>query len=122
MPNTTIEIPWVTEGSVEHAYGRCMQAQRAKDDNFANTGMRAARRRDPKLLLALEKGSEIIDRIAERQQGRTRRDASVSLGERTEFTEAQLWKKAYEFADKGEPLQQLCWIYGAAAVLAGFQA
>lgn len=119
--NAQIEIPWVTEGAVEHAYGRALQAQERKDQQFMLCGLRAARAKNPKLLLALERGAEIIDRVAERQQGRSRRDASLSLGERTEFTEAQLWKRAYEFADKGDPLPQLGWIYGAAAVLAGFQ-
>ena len=110
---------FVTRGSVEWAYRRAQEAQRRREQHIADIGMRAARARDPKLLLVLEKATEVLDRMQEEQVGRTRRTSSV-LGERVELTEVALWRKAYEFADKGEPLAQLEWVYGAAALLAGF--
>lgn len=110
---------WINRETVERAYARAVQAQRLRHQTVADTGMRAARARDPKLLLALEKGAEVLDRMAEEQGGRTRRSSS-QFSETVELTEVALWRKAYEFADKGEPLGQFEWIYGAAAVLAGF--
>jgi len=112
---------WINPTSVEHAYGRAVEAQRRRQQHVADAGMRAARARDAKLLLCLEKGAEVLDRMQEVQHGRTRRSAS-RLADTVELTEVALWKRAYEFADKGEPLRQLEWIYGAAAILAGFVA
>lgn len=110
---------WINPETVERAYSRAIVAQRVRNQVFADTGMRAARARDPKLLLALERGAEILSRLQEEQVGRTRRSAE-RFADTVELTEVALWRKAYEFADKGEPLPHLEWIYGAAAVLAGF--
>lgn len=110
---------WINPETVERAYARAVVAQKVGNQAFANTGMRAARARDPKLLLALERGAEILDRMQETQVGRSRRSAE-RYADTVELTEVALWRKAYEFADRGEPLPHLEWIYGAAAVLAGF--
>jgi len=112
---------WINATSVEWAYRRASEAQRLRQQSIANAGMRAARVRDPKLLLALEKATEVLVRMEEQQVGRTRRTSS-NYADTVELTEVALWRKAYEFADKGEPLAQLEWIYGAAALLAGFVA
>ena len=109
---------WVNQITVEKAYQRGMQAIHDRNQAFAERGMRAARARDARLLLVLEQGTEIIDRMAEGQMGRTRRDKHSTVAEKTEMLEVQLWRKAYEFADKGEPLEQFRWIYGMAASLA----
>ena len=96
-------------------------AQENAHDIVAQVGMRAARARDPKLLKALERGAEIMDRLSESQMGQTRRSLATDVeGYKVEHTETQLWKKAYEFADRGEPLQHFCWIYGAAAIMCGY--
>lgn len=110
---------FITRGSVEWAHRRASEAQRRREQHIADIGMRAARARDPKLLLVLEKATEVLDKMQEEQVGRTRRTAS-RYADTVELTEVALWRKAYEFADKGEPLAQLEWIYGAAALLAGF--
>lgn len=110
---------WINPETVERAYARAIVAQRVGNQPFANTGMRAARARDAKILLALERGAEVLARMAEEQHGQTRRTSS-RFADTVELTEPALWRKAYEFADKGEPLPQFEWIYGAAAVLAGF--
>jgi len=103
----------------EHAW-RCMERDRAQNRMVAaQAGMRAAKARDGKLLKILDQAANIMDKAAESQQGRTRR-SSVVEGERVEYTEVQLVKRAYEFADKGEPLPQLVWIYAAGAYAAGF--
>jgi hypothetical protein len=115
-----IEISeWINPGSVEWAYRRASEAQRTRRQYIADAGMKAARARDPKLLLVLEKATEVLDRMQEEQVGRTRR-TSTKFSETVELTEVALWRKAYEFCDKGDPLPHLEWIYGAAALLAGF--
>lgn len=110
---------WINAETVERAYSRAVVAQRQRIQSFANTGMRAARARDPRILLALEKGAEVLTRMQEAQVGRTQR-TSARYADTVELTEVALWRKAYEFADRGEPLPHLEWIYGAAAHLAGF--
>lgn len=110
---------FVNRGSVEWAFGRAIEAQRTRRQSIADIGMRAAFARDAKLLLVLEKATEVLVKMEEEQVGRTRRTAS-RYADTVELTEVALWRKAYEFADKGEPLRQLEWIYGAAALLAGY--
>lgn len=110
----------ITEKRVEYAYGLAQQRQLGRDLSFGQIGMRAAKARDPKLLKALEKATEIITKQSERQFGRTRRDPGTEFRYTIEPTEVQLWREAYTFADKGEPLEQFEWIYGAAAFLAGY--
>jgi hypothetical protein len=93
-----------------------MEAARETDRmNVAQAGMRAARARDPKLLKVLEQASTVMDRASEDQMGRTRRSTDI-FSHTVEHTEVQLVKKAYEFADKGDPVPALCWIYGCAAL------
>ena len=111
---TTLTFPrW------EDAWRRMEKARASDRMTVAQVGMRAAKARDPKLLKVLDQASNLMDRAAEEQQGRTRR-SSIVEGERVEYTESQLVKKAYEFADKGEPLPQLIWIYGTAALVLGY--
>lgn len=119
-----IELPeWINNRTVERAYARAIEAQRRHKDNWAETGMRAARARDPRLMLVLERGSNIMTMLQEAQIGEYRRrgEASIPFSHTVELTEVQLWTKAFTFADKGEPLEQLKWIYGCAAELAGLQ-
>lgn len=109
----------VNPRTVEDAYRRGMSAIRQRNQAYAQKGERAARARDPRLLLGLERGAEVLAKMAENQFGRTRRTTEYD-GYKVELTEAAMWRKAYEFADKGEPLYQLRWIYGMAADLVGY--
>ena len=79
--------------------------------------MRAARARDPLLLKTLDAGAEILQQINFEQQGSN----TLSSGERIDATEYSLWREAFKSADQGSPMEQFCWIYGAAAKLAGYQ-
>lgn len=114
---------FVTNKTVEKAWGRVRAAQRGTDNSLARYGLRAARagggRDRDKLLVALEKGAEIMHHIAEAQMGRTVRDASTEFSHRVWPTEASLWREAYESVDKGQPEEALSWVYAAAALLAG---
>lgn len=114
---------FVTPKSVEAAYRWANEQathSEAAGHILALKGMRAARARDPKMLLALEKGAEIMHQIAEAQVGRTHRDSEGrTAAEKTWPTEAALWREAYVTCDKGTPVESLAWIYAAAARLAG---
>lgn len=123
MGSAHVELEdFITPGRVEHAYGLACQAQRLRQQTFADTGWRAARARDPKLLKVLELATEIVRRMENDQFGRTFRTASDQEKHKYQqgTTEAQLWQKAYETCDSGEPMQNFEWIYGAAAYLCGY--
>jgi|TARA_R110002012_G_scaffold107847_5_gene250034 hypothetical protein len=110
----------ITAESVEWAYARACKAQRQHEEGIPETGMRAARNRDPLLLKCLERAAEVVTAMQESQIGRYRRDPGTQFSHTVELTEVSLWRQSYEFADKGEPLENFRWIYGAAAVLAGY--
>ena len=110
---------FITPERVEWAHGRACNYQMIKRQSAADAAWRAAKARDPKLLKALEKGAEIIGKMSEAQMGQTRRRIDVPFSESREHTESQMWRKAYEFMDKGDPIIQLQWIYCAGALLAG---
>lgn len=115
-----VELPeWINEATVEEAYRRAVRAQEARRESIARLGWRAARDRNSRLLKALEGGAEVLRRMSERQLGAS--GLSVG-GRRVPATEFQLWRNAYETADRGTPEQNYEWIYGAAAILAGLDA
>lgn len=109
---------FVTRKSVEHAYGTVKRAQREGIYRYTNAGRRAAKARDPKLLLALEKGAMILQQISEEQAGPHGFDVG---GTRVQHTEFQLWRNAYAAVDAGraEDEAQYMHFYGMAALLAG---
>lgn len=112
-----IEIEeFITQRRVEEAFRQGRIAQARRRQSFADTGFRAARAKDPRLMLALDKGSELLRQLSEQQFGMHGMDAGAR---RVEATEYQLWREAYIAADRGDPIRSLEWIYGMAAWLAG---
>ncbi len=109
----------ITRRSVEQIYRRAMTGSESGAAHLVNKGVRAARARDPYLMRGLEQCAEIITQMAEEQRGATRRGASVSRSEAVESTEAQIFKKAYEHADRGDALTHYGWIYGAVGEYVG---
>ena len=113
---------FITPETVEYAYGLAMKRQEQRHQSFADAGWRAARARDPKLLKALEKGAEVLERTSEQQFGQTMRTATEE--DRHKYkggtTESQMWKNAYTTCDNGTPEEQYSWIFGAAAFLCGY--
>jgi len=103
---------------VEWAHRRANEEQSKKNWRWAEIGMRAARDRHSKMCKIMEKAAELIDAEEERQRGETRRSTD-SFAESRTTTETQMWVEAYKCLDRGEPLENLMWIYGAAACLAG---
>ena len=122
MPNHVELEEFITPGRVEYAHGMAVRYQQMRRQSFANTGWRAAQARDPRLLKALEKAANILDKMTDAQHGRTMRAPDATYGETKGTTEAQLWREAYKMCDQGTPLQNFEWIYGAAAWLCGYGA
>lgn len=115
-----VEIEFVNRAKLEHAHSLALRYQEQGKQSFADTGWRAARARDPKLLKALERGAEILDAMTDEQHGRTIRSVNAIYGETKGTTEAQLWREAYRLCDAGSPIRNFEWIYGAAAWLCGY--
>jgi hypothetical protein len=113
---------FITPKAVEWAYGRCMRAQERRDQSFADIGWRAATARDDRFLKVLEQSAEILHAASEAQTGQTRRMATVSdnYSNSAEHTETGLFKGAYQSVDMGEPHRAYEWIYGAVALLCGY--
>ena len=117
MPAHVELAEWVNEATVERAYKRCRMAQLSRQQSFADTGMRAARARDPRLLKALEGMSTVLRKMSERQLG-----ASFNVaGLRVDATEYQMFANAYRMVDEGNMVGagNYEWLLGGACVLAG---
>ena len=89
---------FINDITVERAWKRVLQAQEDRDERIALAGMRAARARDKRLMLALELGAKVLNRMSERQFGQSGMDVNGML---VPATEAQLWRNAYTTADNG---------------------
>jgi len=111
---------WVTIEAVEDAHRRAMREMENPYTTFGEVGWRAARARDPKLLKVLEIAANQIMQLEEDQRREEMRTTEWFAYQRFS-TETQLWREAYKTVDAGTPVEQLKWIYGAAAKLAGFQ-
>lgn len=117
---------FVTTGRVEHVYRESLRHQKAGDvasRSFAERGLRAARARDSKLLLALELMEKCLDKLTEDQLGRYQRDPGTirdMYAHTATPTELGLIRAAYKACDEGlhSDLAHYQWIYGAAAQLA----
>lgn len=119
MSAPNIEISeWLNPQTIENAYRRAKFAQDSRNYRYGKRGMNAARARDPKVLLVLERGTEVLTRIADEQTGSYRAGAGIPYSHRVEPTEVALWRNAYETMDNGDPLVHFEWIYGCAVELA----
>ena len=111
---------WVNIVSVENAHRRACQEQENSQSTFGEVGWRAAQARDPKLLKVLEIASNLMVKLEEDQRKESMRTTMI-FAEQRMTTETQLWIAAYQTVDENRPIENLKWIYGAAAKLAGFQ-
>lgn len=102
---------------IERALKRSQELVQRKVVGHQEAGLRAARARDPRMMLALEDIAEQLDRAVESQHGRTLRGVSTSYADRTWPTLATMFREAYRTADAGNPEAGLIGCYGAAAVL-----
>lgn len=124
MP-AAIEIPSFDYADVENAFRRATAKARSQDTtydrDYATHGFRFARERHPKLMKALERCAELLEAERERQMGQTQRRQSIDWSHRAVPMEVSAFREAYKAADRGRPIEQLMWLYGAAADLAGIQ-
>jgi len=105
MPATDL-AEFVTPFLAQAVYRRAQAAQafarqRPGHDGlklWIRRGVRAARARDPRLLLMLDRGAEELRRLNDAQQSRFAQEGFA----RQEFTELSTWRNAYEVADQGE--------------------
>lgn len=111
---------FLTRDRIEYAYGLAQKMQVERNQSFADTGYRAARAKDHKLLVALERMAEETGAMQEEQIGRLMRAPDTTFGESRGTTEHQLCREAYRLADEGNPIRNFEWIYGAAAWLCGY--
>lgn len=119
---------FINAGRVEWAHRRANMAHERGEQSFADVGLRAAKQRDDRMLKVLDKAANILHQMSEEQMGRTRRMATISTYDSrlsAEHTEVAMWREAYRLMDEGKIPQHdrnhpLEWIYGAAALLCGY--
>ncbi len=121
MPMIELEN-FITFKSVEYAHRRAITEQQRGNEAFADIGLRCAVNRDSKLLLALERATEVLIQQEENQR-KHQMATSDKFSERRYTTETQMWREAFKMVDEGKAVQvpHLKWIYGAGAFLCGYQ-
>lgn len=112
----------VNEMVVEQLHRRALVIRREPGKEYvAEQGFRAAKARDPKLMVVLEKCAETMVRMNEHQHGQTQRSTKTHA-EKFPPQEVKMWQEAYRCADAGDPVKAFAWIYGVAAQHAGLVA
>ena len=106
---------------VMYAYNRAQKEQERHNMAFYDIAMRAARERDPRVLMVLEKAANAITAEDDRQRGVTRSHSDTPFNQQRYTTDTQMFQKAYESMDNGVVEPALGWIYAAGAFLAGYQ-
>lgn len=128
------EVDWeseLTPGRIEYAYGLANKMLQARNEGWAEVGLRAAKAQDKRLLRALERMAESTHKLEEHQFGQVKRSISAKFGETRGTTEHQLCREAWRLADQGQLGEDaqgnvvdarvhFKWIYGAAAWLCGY--
>ena len=110
------------DARIEWAYSVALKKQEEQKWDWGVAAMRAAKAKDPKMMIALERCAEAMHRMSEHQNGDTRRSADQdNLGASTEFTETQMFREAFRMADeeKHDTMEPFLWIYGAVGLLCG---
>jgi len=128
MGSNHVEIEeFLTRERVEWAHREANKAHERGRQVFAAVGLKAAKRRDDRMLKVLDISANILHQMSEEQMGQTRRAAAGSADNfrmSAEHTEVAMWREAYRLMDEGiDPATQvhpLEWIYGAAALLCGY--
>ena len=122
-----IELPdFMTPSIIERVYRRAVELQDRGREPWWNggrharamreRGVRMAMARDPRFMLFLEKCAEYLRARNDEQQSRLGQEGFV----RTEYSEAALFRVAFEKADEPRRDEQflhstLGWVYAAAA-------
>ena len=128
MGSNHVELEeFITAERVEWAHREANKAHERGRQAFAAVGLKAAKRRDDRMLKVLDIAANILHQMSEEQMGQTRRMAVNSKDNfrmSAEHTEVAMWREAYRLMDEGiDPatkVHPLEWIYGAAALLCGY--
>lgn len=111
----------IDRDTVEKAYRRAKEAQYSGSygsQRWSQKAFHHAKNRDPKIMYALEKASEVMNTLWEEQLGNYSRDESIQESHRRKPVEVQLWTEAYRVADEGNAIAHFKWIYHASYELA----
>jgi len=117
---------FITVERVEWAHREANKAHERGHQMFAAIGLKAAKARDDRMLKVLEQAANLLHQMSEDQMGQTRRSSVNTDNHRmsAEHTEVAMWREAYRLMDEGiDPatkVHPLEWIYGAAALLCGY--
>jgi len=103
---------------IERAYKNCQDKQREGDLRYAQRGMRAVQDKNKLVMIALEKCANIMRKTTDDQLGNYQHRTDIPFSHTIDPTETQMFIKAYELADKGTPIEEFKWIYGAVTEIA----
>ena len=111
----------IDRDTVEESYRRAKKAQMRNtygSHRYSDLAFTHAQNRDPLILKALEKASNVMQQIWEEQLGEYSRQSSTPFSHTKKPVEVQMWQEAYRLADEGQAIRNFCWIYYAAYELA----
>jgi len=106
----------INDRRLEEAFRRGRAAMAARQQGFADCGLRLARMRHPQFMVALERSTDLLRRMSERQFGVRGLDVG---GIRVDATEYNFIRESFKAADEGHPLIQCQWFYGMVAWACG---
>lgn len=112
---------FVTPAAAEAVLRWATEASKRGDMLLHARGTRAARARDPKLLLVMERVCELATKRMEDQLLQTRRGMGATVAEKAIPVEISGLQAAYQALDRSAPAGELAaygFIYGAACRLA----
>ncbi len=112
------DLVTITLHRVEKAYKNCCEQQRIGNKSYARRGMRAVQDRNRLVMLALEKIANLMRKVTDEQLGQSKHRSDIPYSHTIDPTETQLFIKAFELADKGTPIEEFMWIYGAVTEIA----
>jgi len=115
---STVEKAYQLAQNMQYNANRGSRDEQIEAQRFAERGMRAVRSKDHRVMVVLEKATEVLLKISNEQFGQYRQRQDIPYSHRVEPTEVQMWREAYKMADQGTPLENFKWIYGCACKLA----
>jgi len=106
---------------IERAYGYAVRMQEKQEWSWPIAAIRAARAKDKRMMMALERCALEMDKWADEQKSDLAAKAKELGHERLEHTESQMFREAYRMAaeDKHDTMEPFLWIYGAVGMLVG---
>ena len=114
----TVEKAYALAKKMQKQSGRGSRQEMVVAETFAQRGLNAAKKRDGRMMVVLEKATEVLTKVVNDQVGQYQQRRDIPYNHTIEPTELQMWREAYRMADQGSALANFKWIYGCAAWLA----